>query len=105
MMTIAEIQEHVRLAWTNETYSKEFNGSGISHKDFGHALLHVMKAAGKLAAIVDDADHGKTNTDQAGKLLADLVICAARAANCSGYALGVCVDQRLKEKLPLPGKS
>lgn len=101
MMTISEIQEHVRRAWTNETYSKEFNASPVEHKDFAHAVLHILKAAGKLAAIVDDLDHGKPVEESIGKFVGDLIICAARIANCTGKHLGLCVQNRLQEKLPL----
>jgi hypothetical protein len=100
-MTIEELQEYVKKAWTNESYSPEFNGSGIAHKDFGHALVHVTKAAGKLAAIVDDADHGKPCQDDPGKYLADLLICAARAANAQGINLASVLNLRLVSKLPI----
>lgn len=101
-MTLKELQAHVALAWTNESYTKEFNGSGIAHKDFGHALLHIVKASGKLAAMVEDADHGRRIEDDPGKYLADLVICAARTAHTLGLHLESVVDLRLAAKLPLP---
>ena len=104
-MTLKELQEHVRIGWTNASYSREFNQSGLPHKDFGHALLHVVKAAGKLAAIVDDADHGKPCGDDVGKYVADLVIIAARAANCAGISLDDIVGTRLALKVPPPVES
>ena len=101
-MTIQELQEHVRKAWTNETYSAAFNASTIPHKDATHALVHIAKAAGKLAAILDDADHGKAIDDDPGKYLADLMICSARASNALGLHLEAIVALRLAAKLPLP---
>lgn len=59
----------------------------MTHKDLGHALLHVHKAGGKLAAIVDDAEHGGVDfasvevRTEVSKYLADFVICALRMAN------------------------
>lgn len=100
-MTIQDVQDRVREGWTNATYSPEFNASGVVHKDLAHALLHVQKAAGKLAAIVDDLDHGKEPSDDPGKYIADLVICAARAANCSGLSLNGIVGLRLAVKVPV----
>lgn len=58
----------------------------MTHKDFGHALTHVHKAGGKLAAMVDDMDHSvdaaeALDAEAVGNMLADLVICALRMAN------------------------
>ncbi len=44
-MTIKDLQ--VKLPWTTH-YHKDFRSSPMTHKDFGHALLHIYKAAGKL---------------------------------------------------------
>lgn len=52
--TIRELQ--TSLPWTIH-YARDFRASPMAHKDFGHALLHVQKAAGKLAALVNDAEH------------------------------------------------
>lgn len=100
-MRIDALQVHVKKTWTNETYSKDFNEAAIKHKDFGHALTHIVKAAGKLAAIIEDADHDRDVEDNPGKYLADLVICAARAANTLDMSLQTLVLKRLAEKLPL----
>lgn len=78
-LTLREIQE--RQPWSI-AYSQRFYESRIEHKDFAHALLHVQKAAGKLAAMVDDGDHGRPlEFKDAPKYLADLVNCALRMAN------------------------
>ena len=82
--TIREFQSS--LPWTSH-YHRDFRSSPQTHKDFGHALLHVCKASGRLAAIVDDAEHaGYDWADPAKradveKYVADLVICALRLAN------------------------
>lgn len=78
--TLRDLQ--AQLPWSVK-YSQDFRLNPQSHKDFAHAITHVMKAAGQLAGIVDDHDHRRESEDDAriGKLLADLVVCALRAAN------------------------
>lgn len=78
--TLRELQSS--LPWTAH-YHRDFRATPMSHKDFGHGLTHVVKAAGKLAAIVDEAEHAghDFNHAEVGKYLADLVICALRMAN------------------------
>lgn len=103
-MTIRELQ--TSLPWTVR-YSSDFRANPQSHKDFAHALLHVSKASGYLAALVDDMDHDKGIADQAGLgddfkgKIADLVICALRMSNT--FPGGVvdlqrAVQERLEEK-------
>jgi hypothetical protein len=75
----------VNLPWSVH-YSMEFKSSPMPHKDFAHALLHVHKAGGNLAALVDMMDHDRATFDAPflpdyKKYLADLVICAMRMAN------------------------
>lgn len=82
--TIREIQ--TSLPWTIR-YSRDFRANPQSHKDFAHALVHVTKALGHLMGLVDDMDHRREVADDAtlreryGKYVADLVVCAVRAAN------------------------
>jgi hypothetical protein len=82
--TLRELQSG--LPWTGH-YHRDFRSSPMTHKDFGHALLHVHKAGGKLAAMLDDAEHGGVEwaaadvRADASKYVADLVICALRMAN------------------------
>lgn len=58
----------------------------MTHKDFGHALLHIHKAGGKLASILDEAEHAgfdwadPTKRADVEKYVADMVICALRMA-------------------------
>lgn len=101
-MKISELQ--ATLPWGAHTYTEEFQQYGVAHRDFAHALLHVMKAAGKLAIAVDGADHvGPENAfdPQLDRFLADLVICAARMANtCPGRVIDLeaAVEKRIKQK-------
>lgn len=86
-MNILEIQE--RLPWSL-AYGSHFKDSGTTYKDFQHALLHISKASGKLAAIVEDADHEREPffpKEDVEKYLADLVICAMRMANTNPTGL------------------
>lgn len=83
-ITLRELQTN--LPWTVR-YSADFRASPMTHKDMAHALTHVHKAGGMLAALVDDMDHHKEiadsrpQLDACRKYVADLVICALRIAN------------------------
>ena len=82
--TIRELQ--TSLPWTIR-YSRDYRANPQPHKDFTHALLHVVKAVGKLQGLADDMDHDREIADnpklrdEYGKYVADLVVCALRAAN------------------------
>lgn len=98
--TIRELQ--TQLPWTIH-YSRDFRASPMSHKDFGHALLHVAKACGKLAAVVNDAEHGGSEfkPDDVDRYVADLVVCALRMANtCPGRTIDLqrVVEDRIETK-------
>jgi hypothetical protein len=104
--TLRELQ--TRLPWTIR-YSRDFRANPQPHKDFTHALLHVGKALGHLQGLADDMDHDRAKADnrelqgQYGKYVADLVVCALRAANCfPGGVLNLqeAVENRIKEKNP-----
>ena len=79
-------QMQTTLPWTIR-YSRDFRANPQTHKDFAHALVHVIKATGKLSALVDDMDHDReiaddpTLRDRYAKYVADLVVCALRIAN------------------------
>ena len=81
--TIRELQ--TSLPWTAH-YHRDFRASPQTHKDFGHALLHIHKAGGKLAAIIDEAEHGgfewadPAKRAEVSKYVAGFVICALRMA-------------------------
>ena len=99
-MNIKELQE--RLPW-GRFYSEQFKALNLPYKDFQHALAHIAKANGKLFAMIDDADHGEESfrKEDVEKYLADLVICAIRAANVNpsgSFDLGSAVVRRIEAK-------
>lgn len=81
--TLRELQE--RASWGSQTYDTKFNADPRPHKDMAHAVQHILKAAGQLAGVLDDLDHGErtapTLHGTTWRALADVVICALRAAN------------------------
>ncbi|AKF06047.1 hypothetical protein [Sandaracinus amylolyticus] len=102
--TIRELQS--ALPWTAH-YHRDFRSSPMTHKDFAHALLHVHKAGGKLAAIIDEAEHGgfdwadPAKRADVEKYIADFVICALRmATTCPDGQIDLqrAVEQRLTAK-------
>jgi len=69
-----------------------------------HAILHICKAAGKLAAIVESEGHGirqhePTRADMP-KYCADLVICSIRLSELVGFGLEQAVKQRQAQRNP-----
>ena len=78
--TIRELQSS--LPWTAH-YHRDFRSNPQPHKDFDHALLHIVKACGGLATVIDKAEHGGHEFDHedVSKYVADMVICALRMAN------------------------
>jgi hypothetical protein len=99
-LTLRQLQ--TQLPWTVH-YHKDFRSSPMTHKDFGHALLHVLKAAGKLAAVVNDAEHGGSEfkPDEVDRFVADLVVCALRMSNtCPGRVIDLqrAVEDRIETK-------
>jgi hypothetical protein len=101
--TIRELQSELP---STVQYHCDFRSSLQTHKHFGHALLHVHKASGKLAAIVDDAEHAgydwadPTKRADVEKYIADMVISALRLANtCPDGVIDLqrAVEQRLAQ--------
>lgn len=96
------------LPWGAHNYSQAFQSYPVPHRDFAHALLHVLKAAGKLSIAVDDADHSDTpeeafKPESVDRFIADLVICAFRLANtCPGRVIDLqqAIEVRMGEKFP-----
>lgn len=102
--TIRELQSS--LPWTAH-YHRDFRATPQTHKDFSHALLHIVKSSGKLASIIDDAEHGGVNwanpemRADVENYVADMVICALRMANtCPDGVIDLqaAVDRRLTAK-------
>jgi len=99
-LTLRELQ--TQLPWTVH-YHHDFRAAPMTHKDFGHALLHILKAAGKIAAVVNDAEHGGSEfkPEEIDRFIADLVVCALRMANtCPGRTIDLqrSVQERIEQK-------
>lgn len=108
MTTLAQIQKDLEKTWTLESYSEEFKAGKLPYRDFDHSLKHVMKATGKLVAIVEEADHGHESsfsTKKVSDYLADLIICAVRMASKHPYGeidIESAVMARIREKADVP---
>jgi hypothetical protein len=99
-MNFHNLNEYVEDIWHDDQYPKEFNTEVSPHRHLTHALLHAVKACGKLTEVVDDADHRLEQggqTVKAIKALADLVICAQRMAQTIDIRLDNAVSSRLRE--------
>jgi hypothetical protein len=96
MVDLKKLQEEVNVRWENQE-SNPCHGS-----DPNHALIHMTKALGKVAAALNDAEHQDRaiRSDEIDKYLADLVICAARFAN-DVVDLDAACTSRLAEKFPI----
>lgn len=97
-MTVSDLQMVV-----NERWSRQLDNPCHTSADAAHALLHITKAVGKLAAATNDAQHANREIrhDEVAKYLADIVICAARFANGVVNLDTVCAA-RIAEKFPVP---
>lgn len=67
-----------------------------------HAILHAIKAAGKLAAILESEGHGgrlyEPSVVDEPKYAADLVISAIRLADVQGFSLEAAVRVRQEQR-------
>lgn len=97
-MDIQKLQDEVNARW-----SLQLTNPCHRSADANHALIHMTKAIGKLASAINDAEHEQRSirSDEVGKYLADLVICAARFARADVSLDEACVN-RLAEKFPVP---
>ncbi len=98
-MHLRDMQD--RLPWGS--LGTEAEAAKFPHTDMQHALLHVVKAIGKLAERIEDADHGRGNFQAVDvkRLLADIVICALRMADVNpddAIDLERAVIDRVQEK-------
>ena len=90
------------LPWTIH-YHHDFRATPMAHKDFAHALVHVVKAAGILSELVNRAEHAGCDfiPEDTDKYVADLVVCALRMANtCPGRTIDLerAVIERIESK-------
>lgn len=85
----------------NDRWSLQLDNPCHHSADPHHALLHITKAAGKLASALNDAEHEHRaiRADEIAKYLADVVICAARFAQDT-VDLATACNMRLAEKFP-----
>jgi hypothetical protein len=87
-MNLSTMQQ--KLPWTvpysgNFDFTKPYR----PHADIEHTLIHIVKSAGILAGLIDQADHAANDYEyqkiwqslDVGKRTADFVICAIRIAN------------------------
>lgn len=100
------LQERLQILWTNEQYSPIFNGYGALHRDFDHALKHVIKPAIKLQNMCEEADHVggglAWSQPEIEKYLADVIISAVRAARTSPKGpvdLEKAIRERIRSKM------
>ncbi len=100
------LQERLRTLWTNEQYSPTFNANSAIHRDFDHALKHVIKPAVKLQNLCEEADHHGLYMEwskyEVEKYLADVVISAVRAAQtcpAGPVDLEKAIRERIKDKM------
>jgi hypothetical protein len=117
-MTLEELQQEIARRWGSSEYGPAYLARQDPQRDAHHALLHVHKAGGKLAGTLDGLDHvvgeglpgavaasvaGPACADEAGRYLADLVICATRVAErWPGGAIDLqkAITERLAAKFP-----
>jgi len=107
MIGVKLIQDSLPKWWNDSTYPDEFNKEPAPHRSYTHALGHAMKALGGLAALSDALDHrrmakhGANDPEadafeaNAGKWLADLVICSTRMAE----QLGLDLDEHVQDRI------
>jgi hypothetical protein len=75
---IRGLQDVPRWGAHADTYTPEFHVDPRAHRDATHAVIHLWKAGGKLARL----RHGHLiERPAAANALADVVICALRAAD------------------------
>jgi len=87
--TMKDLQD--RADWGSHTYSEHFKADPRPHKHMAHAVQHLAKHTGQLAAVLDDLDHAVGTMEPAAPLsvtrmetqkrVADVIICALRVAN------------------------
>lgn len=65
-----------------------------------HCFVHLVKALGKVANAVEEADHEQraVRGDEVKSYLADLVICTARYAEQCGIDLDTICRERIEDK-------
>lgn len=102
-MDLRQLQQGM-LEWG--PYTALFAANKQQHRDFAHAVLHLVKATGMLAAESEAADHDASFVFQrgiVGKALADIVITVLRLATVlpgGPLDLETLVVDRIRQKNP-----
>ena len=104
---LKRLTEALRKAWTEETYSEEFQARNSIYKNFDHALKHIDKARARLMMMTEEADHHREPLacfpkGDIEKYLADIVISVARAAETCPWGpidLEKAVRERMAKKM------
>ena len=96
-MEIKKLQDEVNRRW-----ALQLGYPCHRSADANHALIHMMKAVGKIASALNDAEHEYRPfyAEEVERYLADLVICAVRFAGTAVDLEKSCVI-RLEEKFPI----
>lgn len=95
-MDLKQLQREVNARW-----ALQLGNPCHQTADATHALIHLTKALGKVASVMNDAAHDQRTLrpGEVDKYLADLVICAARCGDGIVDLDAACVA-RLAEKFP-----
>ena len=92
-MKLEQLQLEINARWGSASY--------IPHVDQDdHAILHLMKALGKIAASIEQTHHINGDVIGVRSQIADLVICSSRLASLREIDLEEAVRNRLAEKFP-----
>jgi hypothetical protein len=96
-MSIKNLQKEVNNRW-----NKQINNPCYNCDTNQHMIVHMAKALGKIASVLNDAEHEnrQPTADEVQMYLADLVICAARFGNGIVDLDDACFS-RLAEKFPI----
>ena len=92
-MTIMQLQALIAARWGSATYVPD-----VDHPN--HAALHLMKALGKVAAGLEQAEHRDGEVVNFEPQLADLVICSVRLAELWDIDLEHAIADRIDAKFP-----
>ena len=85
--------------------SKLWDIEDPKHAKVRHVHIHISKTAGRLASLIEPADHddfhgresGKPDTQEVANIVADLLMHAAQLANAYGVELDSALSARYRE--------
>lgn len=91
------LARQVKETWLATDYPAEVRSN---FAQFRHAHAHVIKAAGKIAAIIDHQEHERVDREateaaaELPKLLADLIRCSTKMAEAVGINIAAAYTER-----------